>query len=352
MQRAPRLRSLAHAALLAGGLLSAARPARSATVTEYPLTPGSAPQGIALGPDGNVWFAENGGNKVGRITPAGSLTELPLPVAQSLPSQIVLGSGDVYYSAGGVGKVGYVDALGDLSLHQTSSQADTGLAFGPKGWLWKTNGTNQVAFDDVRFSSSGVGCTLTDGFPHSFFGIAAGPGNVLLIADAGSNAVEALDVSGCNFGKLISLPNPDSGPNFITVGQDGAIWFTEYFGNRIGRWKAGAFVEYTLPPGSAPQMIAAAPDGTLWFAEQGTNRIGSITHAGVITHYDLPTPASAPYGVAVGPDGSIWFTEESASKIGRIRLHPSGDANGDGIVAVDDVFYLINFLFGGGPAPI
>jgi hypothetical protein len=31
---------------------------------------------------------------------------------------------------------------------------------------------------------------------------------------------------------------------------------------------------------------------------------------------------------------------------------PNGDANGDGVVDVSDVFYLINFLFAGGPAPI
>ena len=30
----------------------------------------------------------------------------------------------------------------------------------------------------------------------------------------------------------------------------------------------------------------------------------------------------------------------------------SGDADGDGDVTVTDVFYLINFLFAGGPAPI
>jgi IPT/TIG domain len=33
-------------------------------------------------------------------------------------------------------------------------------------------------------------------------------------------------------------------------------------------------------------------------------------------------------------------------------FRPAGDSNGDGSVTVGDVFYLINFLFGGGPAPI
>ena len=32
--------------------------------------------------------------------------------------------------------------------------------------------------------------------------------------------------------------------------------------------------------------------------------------------------------------------------------NPHGDVNGDGTVNVADIFYMINFLFAGGPAPI
>jgi len=38
-------------------------------------TAGGAPFGIATGPDGNVWFAETGANRIGRITPSGVVTE-------------------------------------------------------------------------------------------------------------------------------------------------------------------------------------------------------------------------------------------------------------------------------------
>jgi CSLREA domain-containing protein len=37
--------------------------------------------------------------------------------------------------------------------------------------------------------------------------------------------------------------------------------------------------------------------------------------------------------------------------IGAVELEPEGDVNGDGTVNVADVFYLINFLFAGGPIP-
>ena len=66
--------------------------------------------------------------------------------------------------------------------------------------------------------------------------------------------------------------------------------------------------------------ITAGPDGALWFTEYSANRIGRITTAGVITEYTVPTASSKPYGIAVGPDGALWFTESNADKIGRIAL--------------------------------
>src|SRR5207248_5092855 len=42
----------------------------SGTITEYAtgLSPSSGPEGIAAGPDGALWFTEYSGNRIGRIT--------------------------------------------------------------------------------------------------------------------------------------------------------------------------------------------------------------------------------------------------------------------------------------------
>src|SRR5260370_6418981 len=52
-------------------------------VREFPIpTPNSDPIGIAAGPDGALWFAEeNTSNKIGRITTAGVITEFVGPTA-------------------------------------------------------------------------------------------------------------------------------------------------------------------------------------------------------------------------------------------------------------------------------
>ena len=80
--------------------------------------------------------------------------------------------------------------------------------------------------------------------------------------------------------------------------------------------------EFPLPAGTGPEGITAGPDGNLWFAGLGSNAIGQITPAGEVREFPLPTPEARPFGIAAGPDGNVWFTEMAAGKIGRIT--PAG----------------------------
>jgi virginiamycin B lyase len=71
---------------LAGALLG------QVTINEFsvPTTDG-LPYWIAKGPDGNLWFTEFAGNKIGRITPGGAITEFTVPTSASEPSGITSG---------------------------------------------------------------------------------------------------------------------------------------------------------------------------------------------------------------------------------------------------------------------
>ena len=56
-----------------------------------------------------------------------------------------------------------------------------------------------------------------------------------------------------------------------------------------------------------PVGIAAGPDGALWFTNYGNNSIGRITTTGAVTNY-TGTGISLPFGITAGPDGALWFT--------------------------------------------
>jgi len=117
-----------------------------------------------------------------------------------------------------------------------------------------------------------------------------------------------------------AIPTAQSSPEGITIGPDGAIWFTEGHVNKIGRISpTGRITEYVIPmAASSPAGITSGPDGALWFTEYGANKIGRVTTRGEFTEFSIPTAGSSPAGITSGPDGALWFTETYGNKIGRM----------------------------------
>src|SRR4029077_10927901 len=60
------------------------------------------------GPDGNLWFTEYGGNKIGRISPAGAmLAEFPIPTPGSAPNGITAGpDGNLWFVEAAMSQIG------------------------------------------------------------------------------------------------------------------------------------------------------------------------------------------------------------------------------------------------------
>ena len=80
------------------------------------LASDSSPIGITAGPDGNLWFTEFTGNKVGKITPAGAITEFPIPTASSFPYGITAGpDGNLWFVEDGGNKIGRITPAGTIT---------------------------------------------------------------------------------------------------------------------------------------------------------------------------------------------------------------------------------------------
>ena len=75
-------------------------------------TAGSYPHDITAGPDGNLWFTEYSGNKIGRITTAGAITEFTIPTAASSPVGITAGpDGNLWFTEYSGNKIGQVTQI-------------------------------------------------------------------------------------------------------------------------------------------------------------------------------------------------------------------------------------------------
>jgi hypothetical protein len=72
---------------------------------------------------------------------------------------------------------------------------------------------------------------------------------------------------------------------------------------------------------SQPRIITAGSDGALWFTNFNTDLIGRITTAGTVTLYHVDIGAGTlaqPGRLAAGPDGALWFATFFVNIIWRV----------------------------------
>jgi streptogramin lyase len=91
-----------------------------ARVTVNPLTrtvfPFVGPSELAAGPDGNIWITAYGRRSIARMTPAGALTEFELPLFRSNPLGIAAGpDGNIWFTEPDGGAVGRITPEGAVT---------------------------------------------------------------------------------------------------------------------------------------------------------------------------------------------------------------------------------------------
>ena len=293
-------------------------------ITEFKtgITPSSNVIGIAAGPDGNLWFAECAGNRIGRITTAGVVSEFSSGIAaNSGPDAITAGpDGNLWWVGVGTNRFGKITTTGTVTEYTASGLgAGLGIVTGPDGNLWALEELVGNEFVAKITTSGTVAADISLGVPYGSGqtpAITAGPdGNIWFTESQGIGTIAI----GGSAGTLYSAGiNANANTAGITSGPDGNLWFAEHGTATIGKsTTAGIVTEFSsgMTSGAGPKGITAGLDGNLWFAESA-GRIGKITTSGTITEYSTGITSGA-WGITVGPDGNIWFTESSA--IGRLQ---------------------------------
>jgi hypothetical protein len=111
------------------------------SITEFNagLNPGSSPEVLVSGPDGNVWFVDRGSTKaIGRITPSGSISEFSAGLNPgSSPAELVSGpGGNMWFTDAGVTK-----AIGLITTSATTVAPSGAGASGGTGGKGGTGGS-------------------------------------------------------------------------------------------------------------------------------------------------------------------------------------------------------------------
>jgi streptogramin lyase len=325
-------------------LLSSAARAAGPMSAEHGVgnSAGIHPNGIAAGPDGNLWFTEP--HRIGKITPAGAISEYSAGIsARSFPNEIAAGpDGNLWFTEYNdrIGKITPTGVVTEYSAGISAGSHPNEIAAGPDGNLWFTESDGDTIGKITpagAISEYGYDI-LADSNPY---GIAAGPDGNLWFTESDGGRIGKMTPAG-----VISEYSPSSYPYGIAAGPDGNLWFTEPtlggIGPKITSYggigkitPAGAITEYSagISVDSFPAGIAAGPDGNLWFTEILGDRIGKITPTGVVTEYsagmagdpvpaagEITAPDNRPLEIAAGPDGNVWFTEELTQKPGFGRI--------------------------------
>jgi virginiamycin B lyase len=236
--------------------------------------------------DGNLWFTEADGNKIGRITPTGTITEFPVPTAVGYPTGITAGpDGNLWFVESMSNKIGRITPTGTFAEFPipTPKCGAADITVGPDGALWFSEGYVQKL---GRITTAGA---ITE----------------------------------------LQLPAP--GAWALATGSDGALWYTSNNAPTIvGRVTLdGQISTFSVSSATQPLLdITPGPDGNLWFTNNIPDLIGRVTPAGVVTEFSSlanpgpptipPSTLSAPNGIVAGPDGNLWFTCDASNTINRI----------------------------------
>jgi virginiamycin B lyase len=257
-------------------------------ISEFKLAVGARPDGIAVGPDGAIWFTESGLDKIGRIGPEGGLTEFPLPAPPDpatpppttgpylQPLEIVTGQdGGLWFSISAGNYIGRITPAGDIAWFKPD-QPMTALA--------------AAADDGVWFVADGRIGRLTSDGTFSYLG------------------VPDLGIEHQAVGPLVPTPAGD-----YLFRRYGPIWKLA----PDGRFSAvGGLPKNFLP-------LTATADGAVWGTTDGGNEITRTGGAG-LARFQATTPAAGVRGLAAGPDGGMCGTEFGDGQIVRVPLSGTG----------------------------
>ena len=212
----------------------------SGEVTKFPAGtgsgsyPGTSPEGITAGPDGNIWFTEAGAGRIGRITPAGVLTEFPIGDPESSPRGIVAGpDGNLWFIKGGrfnagIAKISPSGVITDYRFGAVDELYLSAITAGPDGNLWFTQ--SQLSGPQPqgaigRVTPNGVITTFALPKGSTTHGLATGLDGNIWFTDSGRNAVGRISTTGAI--REYALPRRNAQPEAITAGPNGRLWFTE-----------------------------------------------------------------------------------------------------------------------------
>ena len=286
---------------------------------------------IAVGPDGSLYIVDTVDERLRKVSPDGTITNVAGTGERRAPPAYFGGFGMPWHGIYGYPR--YPWPASPPPPPAPPSQADGGPAAKaslgyPRGVALGTDGSLYIAdsgFNRVRkIGPKGIITTIAGGDRSGYFG-------------DGGPAIRA------------GLSNPSD----VAVGPDGNIYIADTDNHRIRKITANGIITTVAGTGfegyssggafpglatqamlRSPQEIAVADDGTIYIADTGNHRVRRVDPKGRITTI-AGTPwegfagdgglavmarLNEPRGIAVAPDGAIYVADTGNNRIRKLWL--------------------------------
>lgn len=275
------------------------------TAVEY--NPGTGLYGIANGSDGNLWFTTAGPN-VGKITPRGITQMIPCVGCTTTLSMTPGPDGNVWFGEDAGSYIDKVTPSGVVTRVYNTSGSTRGIFTGPDGNIWYSSPfTSQIGAVSTNGSAQNYGIGVPPGE------ITRGPDGAMWFTTRNGTIIGKISTSGQLLwtATVGAFGNYDGG---IVTGPDGNIWVTDGNSNLVYQvTPQGSMTTYTPAAGTNPRRAIVGPDGNIWFG--CTGGLCNITTAGVFSPTYSSGLSAIALGLTVGPDGNIWYV--TSNRIGK-----------------------------------
>jgi streptogramin lyase len=335
----------------------------------------SGPNGIAIGPEGYVWFTEFGiakhgtpctapcPSKIGVVKPSKpkEIHDYATPTKEAGPLEIAAGpDGNLWFTEFNVGKIGEINPI-THEIDEFTIPAKPvgekvhpfGITAGREGNVWFTivnseNGPEESYIGEINTKTHRIKEFPTPTSKSFPAGITSGPeGNLWFAQGEGETAGQRSGSIGeinAETGKTENFEFKTSegqDPGEITLGHEGKLWFTELF--RPPNGAIGAITSQTgemqpeIPApttngaGATPLGITTGREGDIWFTETVTGRVARLNPKNPTEIIEFPASGEpgleGPTGITAGREGNLWFAVHGGDKIGRIGTGSEVKAN-------------------------
>jgi virginiamycin B lyase len=271
--------------------------------------------------DGSFWVPYYGrANKIARLNPeTGEMKEFPTPNlgTAAIHSAVPGPDGAVWLAQQGSDKLGRWDPKTErITEYQDTVRKHT-IRVDPKtGHVWSTGAL-------TRFDPK------TEKFDHipevpTSYGIALdAQGNAWFTELLPNGKIGVVDAKTLKVTKFV-IPTQGARPRRIQVDGEGMVWFAEFDGGKIGRFdpKTETFKEWPLPgPFATPYALGIDAEKKLWYSSEYMDVVGRLDPAtGQVIEFPIPRAENTMRDFFLDDKGRVWFGSPANDRVGYFYM--------------------------------